>query len=104
MSASDEPVMMAMHVRIRGKVQGVAFRAWIQEEATKRGLRGWVRNRNDGTVEAVFSGEMSAVRRMADACHQGPPAAQVSNVVCIPGEYRPTDEDFGPEFKVLPSL
>lgn len=104
MSQNDEPEMMAMHVRVRGEVQGVFFRKWMAEEATRRGLRGWVRNRADGSLEAVFSGEMSTVRDMVRACHQGPSKARVSQVVQIPGEYKPTDEDFGTEFKILPSL
>ncbi len=100
----DEPQMMALHVRIRGEVQGVFFRRWVVDEATRRGLRGWVRNRADGSVEAVFSGEMAIVRAMAKACHQGPPKARVTDVIQIPGEYRPSDEDFPAEFKILPSL
>ena len=104
MTAPDEPQLMALHVRIRGEVQGVFFRRWVQEQAIRRGLRGWVRNRSDGTVEAVFSGEMSTVRELAKACHQGPPKAKVRQVVQIPGEYRPTEEDFGTEFKILPTL
>lgn len=104
MSMNDEPQMMALHVRIRGQVQGVFFRRWIQDEATRRGLRGWVRNRADGTVEAVFSGEMNIVRAMAKACYQGPEKAEVRQVVQIPGEFRPTDDDFGAAFKILDSL
>ncbi len=105
MSASgNEPEMMAMHVRIRGRVQGVNFRSWIQAEATRRGLKGWVRNRSDGTVEAVFSGEMQTVRTMADSCQHGPSKAHVTQVVRIPGEFRPTDDDFGIEFRILPTV
>ncbi len=104
MTTPDEPEMMATHVRVRGLVQGVMFRKWVVNEATRRGLRGWVRNRGDGSLEAVFSGEMSAVRAMVKACHQGPPKAQVSQVVQFPGEFRPTDDDFSAEFKILPSL
>lgn len=104
MSNSDEPQMMALHLRIRGKVQGVFFRRWIQQEAESRGLRGWVRNRSDGSVEAVLSGEMAAVRALAAACRRGPPKAEVSQVIQIPGEFRPTEDDFGAAFKVLPSL
>jgi acylphosphatase len=104
MTTPDEPELMATHVRIRGTVQGVFFRKWVVTEATRRGLRGWVRNRGDGSLEAVFSGEMSAVRAMVKACYQGPPKAQVSEVVQFPGEFRPTDDDFGVEFKILPSL
>ena len=104
MTTPDEPELMATHVRIRGTVQGVFFRKWVVTEATRRGLRGWVRNRGDGSLEAVFSGEMSAVRAMVKACYQGPPKAQVSQVLQFPGEFRPTDDDFGVEFKILPSL
>lgn len=101
---SDEPEPMALHVRIRGTVQGVFYRRWVDQEATRRGLRGWVRNRADGSVEAVFCGEMNAVRAMAKACWQGPARARVEKVIQIPGEYRPTEEDFGVTFRQLPDL
>jgi len=70
----------AVRVLIHGKVQGVWFRAWTEQEATKRGLRGWVRNRTDGTVEAVFAGPEASVRDMIAVCHDGSPAAQVAAV------------------------
>lgn len=101
---SDEPDVMALHLKIHGRVQGVFFRRWVVEEATARGLRGWVRNRSDGTVEAVFSGGMNAVRDMAKACHQGPDRARVTRVVQIPGEFRPGDDDFGETFRQLPTV
>lgn len=94
----------ALHVRIQGLVQGVWFRNWTQEEATRRKLRGWVRNRNDGSVEAVFVGDEPVVRAMVAACHRGPPKAQVSKVIQIPAEYRPDETEVPPGFKVLPSL
>jgi acylphosphatase len=71
---------LAVRVTISGTVQGVSFRAWTVEEAGRRGLRGWVRNRRDGGVEAVFAGETAAVRAMVAACHRGPPAARVASV------------------------
>jgi|SaaInlV_165m_DNA_1040744.scaffolds.fasta_scaffold177057_2 acylphosphatase len=101
---NDVPEQIARHVRIKGKVQRVFFRNWIVEEATKRGLRGWVRNRSDNIVEAVFAGEVSAVRAMAKACYKGPPKAEVTDVIQYPGEFRPTDDDFGEAFKKLPSI
>jgi acylphosphatase len=101
---ADEPEVMALHLKIHGRVQGVFFRRWVVEEAMRRGIRGWVRNRADGSVEAVFSGEMAAVRAMAKACHKGPPKAEVSGVVQFPGEYTPTDEDFGETFRLLPNV
>jgi acylphosphatase len=73
-----------VHVVISGRVQGVWFRGWTCEQARDLGLSGWVRNRRDGTVEAVFSGDADAVRRMIERCHEGPPAARVDSVVLMP--------------------
>lgn len=67
-------------VRITGRVQGVFFRAWTEQEAKKRRLSGWVRNRRDGSVEALFSGLGDDVDAMVRVCHGGPPMATVSNV------------------------
>jgi acylphosphatase len=67
-------------VRIRGRVQGVWYRAWATEEATRRGLRGWVRNRGDGSVEALLAGEDAKVEDMILACRQGPPLAKVDSI------------------------
>ena len=69
-----------VHVLISGNVQGVWFRAWTVQEAQVRGLDGWVRNRRDGDVEAVFAGPADKVDDMIRACHRGPEAARVSNV------------------------
>jgi acylphosphatase len=66
--------------RISGKVQGVWYRAWTVEQATARGLLGWVRNRLDGSVEALFAGPADQVADMIEACRQGPKAARVANV------------------------
>lgn len=65
---------------ISGRVQGVWYRGWTVETAKSLGLDGWVRNRRDGTVEALVSGEPEAVRQMLDACREGPPAAQVEDI------------------------
>jgi acylphosphatase len=62
---------------IRGRVQRVGYRAWTEHSALQRGLEGWVRNRTDGTVEAVFAGPMPVVEAMIEACLRGPPGAQV---------------------------
>ena len=67
-------------VVIRGRVQGVGFRAWTEYTALDLGLEGWVRNRRDGTVEALFAGPQEAVAAMLDACRQGPPGARVAAV------------------------
>ena len=69
-----------VRVRIRGRVQGVAYRAWTKRVADELGLAGWVRNRRTGEVEAVFRGPADAVERMVAACRQGPRLAQVESV------------------------
>jgi acylphosphatase len=68
------------HVVIRGRVQGVGFRAWTEYTALEQGLEGWVRNRRDGAVEAVFAGPPEAVAEMIESCRQGPPGAHVHAV------------------------
>lgn len=70
----------ALHVIVEGRVQGVGFRAYVEREARARGLRGWVRNRSDGSVEAVFSGEEEDVESMLVACHRGPRMSLVRDV------------------------
>lgn len=75
---------MQAHVVISGKVQGVSYRRWTVENATKLALNGWVRNCKDGTVEAVFSGKSSAVDHMLDRCKTGPTRARVANVTVTP--------------------
>ena len=64
-------------VSIRGRVQGVGFRAHVEHAALTHGVEGWVRNRRDGSVEAVFSGPAEAVTVVIDASRQGPPGARV---------------------------
>lgn len=70
-------------MRVAGRVQGVGYRAWATQVAAQLGLRGWVRNRSDGTVEMLVTGPDDAVAAMIEAAHQGPPAAQVSEVRVI---------------------
>jgi acylphosphatase len=69
-----------IRVRITGRVQGVWYRGWTVDQARRLGLSGWVRNRRDGSVEAVFAGPERAVRAMIELCRQGPPAALVNDV------------------------
>ncbi len=76
--AKDEAV--SVRAVIRGRVQGVWFRAWTVEQATRLNLSGWVRNRADGAVEAVFFGSKAAVAEMLTACNRGPTAARVDGV------------------------
>jgi acylphosphatase len=70
----------AQHVLIRGRVQGVGFRAWAEITALELGLQGWVRNCRDGSVEAVFAGAQDIVQTMLELCRQGPPGARVDAV------------------------
>jgi len=74
-------VTKVLHAQITGRVQGVGYRAWVASEAKRLGLLGFVRNRRDGSVEAVFKGQEDAVVRMLDECWQGPKGAKVDNVV-----------------------
>ncbi|HEY3222202.1 MAG TPA: acylphosphatase [Pseudolabrys sp.] len=67
-------------VVVRGRVQGVGYRAFVEDEAYRRELTGWVRNRRDGSVEAVFAGSRAAVESMVEACRRGPMSAVVSAV------------------------
>jgi acylphosphatase len=69
-----------VHIVVRGRVQGVGYRAFVEDEARRCGLAGWVRNRRDGTVEAVFSGPAAAVMDMVDACRNGPLGARVEAI------------------------
>lgn len=71
---------MACHVVISGRVQGVFYRAWSETEAGKLDLSGWVRNRLDGTVEAVFCGSSDNVADMIGRCAHGPLLARVDDV------------------------
>jgi acylphosphatase len=65
------------HIIARGRVQGVGFRAFVEHQALRHGIEGWVRNRRDGSVEAVFAGSQNSVDDMIAACKAGPPSARV---------------------------
>ena len=84
---------VAVRVRIEGRVQGVWVRAWTVREASVRGLSGWVCNRRDGAVEALFAGPEPAVRAMIALCWDGPPAAKVAAVIETAAE-RPDEAGF----------
>ncbi|MGR3322668.1 MAG: acylphosphatase [Pseudooceanicola sp.] len=84
-------------VRVTGRVQGVAFRAWTQGQAQSLGLTGWVRNKGDGSVEALICGEKNPVEEMITAFWQGPGAAEVRDV-----QASPADPDTPPQgFEIL---
>ena len=68
------------HVFVSGKVQGVYYRASTRDAASEKGVEGWVRNLDDGRVEAVFEGEEDAVKEIVEWCHKGSRHAEVENV------------------------
>ena len=76
----------AVHVVITGRVQGVGFRAFVEREAEALRLEGWVRNRRDGTVEAVFAGDEGEIQHILMELNAGPPAAAVTDVRTGPYE------------------
>src|SRR3990170_52421 len=92
-------------VTIRGRVQGVGYRAWVEHRARALDLQGWVRNLRDGSVEALFAGPAEVVSGMVERCWQGPPSARVDAV---------TEHDAGADalnlrqpgerFSVLPTI
>jgi acylphosphatase len=92
-------------VTIRGRVQGVGYRAWVEHRARAHDLEGWVRNLGDGRVEALFSGPADAVAAMVERCRRGPSSARVDAV---------TEHDASPDalnlrrpgerFSVLPTI
>ena len=84
------------HVRVIGRVQGVFFRAWTQQQANELGVSGWVRNASDGSVEGHLAGEDEAVSELIERLHDGPPAAVVGNVTVEEAE-----PESGDSFEVL---
>ena len=76
----------AERVQIFGRVQGVWYRGWTVDQATRLRLCGWVRNRRDGSVEALFVGPIESVEEMIEACRQGPPAACVDDIERTPAQ------------------
>lgn len=76
--------MAQLHFLISGQVQGVGFRYAMCAEARRLGLAGWVRNRTDGSVEAVAVGDQAALRLLAQWARRGPPASEVERVDVSP--------------------
>lgn len=99
---ADEAVV---HLIVHGRVQGVGYRAFVEHEAKRRELNGWVRNCADGTVEALLAGDVAVVEDMIAACRRGPFGARVDAIDRAPGhaaalkERRP-----GQAFSVLPTI
>ena len=75
-----------VRLRITGQVQGVGYRFWMTRTATRLGMRGWVRNRLDGSVEALVTGPPEAVAAMVEASRKGPHGARVTDVTVTPGQ------------------
>jgi acylphosphatase len=92
-------------VTIKGRVQGVGYRAWVEHQARVQHLEGWVRNRRDGSVEALFAGPADVVSNMVALCRRGPVSARVEAV-----EDEPANSDAlklryaGERFSVLPTV
>jgi acylphosphatase len=92
-------------VTIRGRVQGVGYRAWVEHQARVHHLEGWVRNRRDGSVEALFAGPADVVSNTVALCRRGPPSARVETV-----QQQPANSDAlnlryaGERFSVLPTV
>lgn len=86
--------MPSVRLFITGRVQGVGFRYALQQEAARRGLRGWVRNRRDGSVEALVQGDAAALESMASWARRGPPGAQVNGLSSAAAEGEPERSGF----------
>ena len=96
--------MRVVRFMIRGRVHGVGFRAFVEDEAAARGLKGWVRDRRDGSVEAVIAGEPQAMDAMIAACRRGPRSAQVDAIEVAEADEKALDARRpGEDFSMLPS-
>lgn len=85
MTSTSSPVLVR-HLLIRGKVQGVYYRASMVEEALRLGVSGWVRNQRDGSVEAMACGTSAQLEQLTAWARRGPAAAVVTDVIVMPGE------------------
>jgi acylphosphatase len=93
------------HVTISGRVQGVGYRYFVERQARSQGLEGWVRNRRDGSVEAVFSGPADAVTAVIAACRRGPSSARVEMLRDEAGNPDMLNlRETGERFSVLPTI
>ncbi|MDB5572376.1 MAG: acylphosphatase [Hyphomicrobiales bacterium] len=96
--------MRIIRAVITGRVQGVGYRAWTQREAVARDLAGWVRNRQDGSVEAVFAGDPDPVAAMAESLLRGPHGSRVTGVEIRDADRSSLNATFGVRFVTLPTL
>lgn len=81
----------ARHLAIHGRVQGVFYRGWAVRTATRLDISGWIRNRADGSVEALAIGEAEAVDAFIARCRAGSPSARVDELIVTTAEWEPTD-------------
>jgi acylphosphatase len=86
--------MATRQIRVSGRVQGVGFRAALQREAKKLAITGWVRNRSDGSVEALLQGPSSAVEAIVAWARRGPRGAEVTDVVAADADHEPEHTRF----------
>ncbi len=91
---------IAVRVLIEGKVQKVGFREWTRKEASALNIQGWVRNKSDGMVEALFIGDKNTVSSFIARCYHGPSLAQVKRVREFPQDDAPAAEGF----TILPTV
>ncbi|RYE02034.1 MAG: acylphosphatase [Sphingomonadales bacterium] len=90
--------MAIKRILVSGRVQAVGFRDWVVRTAKAEGITGWVRNRNDGSVEMIASGEEDAVARFADACREGPSLARVDHVEVLEAQGEKPGKGFTKRF------
>ena len=96
----DKSLKVRALVYIAGRVQGVFFRSATQDEAAKQGVTGWIKNRPDGRVEAVFEGENNKVERLVEFCRHGPYGARVTKIEILWEAYEGEFQDF----RILPDI
>jgi acylphosphatase len=93
-----------IRIVVRGRVQGVGYRAFVEDEALRLRIEGWVRNRRDGTVEVLLAGSAEAVRDMIAICREGPLGAQVDDIYELDGSADELElRGHGMLFAVLPT-
>lgn len=84
-AGSADTVVAVIHALVRGRVQGVGFRWFVREQARELGVKGWVRNRADGSVEVEAEGDAASLQRLLEALSKGPRGAHVTSVDELPG-------------------
>jgi len=86
--------MQQVHLLISGKVQGVWYRVFVQKNARELGLTGWVKNTDEGHVEAMVQGNTDVIESLIKLCRQGPPLADVKNIAVTQEESKDSYTDF----------